>query len=296
MLRTLKILFFLFITLHINAQEIDCTVVVNSDKVPGSNKQIFKTLEKSINEFVNQTRWTNKNFKTQEKINCSFTITILEQVNTNNFSASIQVQASRPIYNSNYLSPLLNMKDGDFNFTYTEFETLENNENSFQSNLVSVLTFYVYTILGFDADSFKLKGGIQYFEEAENIVNISQQSEYKGWNLKDGDNTRYQLIKDLLASRYGLFHEVIYNYHRKGLDTMTENTKKSKNTISKVITQLIKVKNIKRNSFLIRIFMDAKAEEITSIYKDGPDVDVLSIRENLIKLSPTNLPHWNTIK
>ncbi len=296
MLKKIKILLFLFISFQISAQELDCNVEVNADKIPGSNKQIFVTMQNAIKEFVNQTRWTNQNFKPQEKINCSITITILEQTGTNDFKGSIQVQATRPVYNTNYLTPIFNMKDRNFAFSYTEYEPLEYNENSFQSNLISVLSFYVYTVLGLDADTFALNGGTPYFKKAENVVNQAQQSEYKGWNLKDGNNTRFKLIDDLLAPQFTGFRNAFYTYHLKGLDTMEDDKKKAKDIISNVIKSLIKVNNVRRNSFIMRVFMDAKAEELVNIYKGGPNVDVASVRENLIKLSPINLPKWNKIK
>ncbi len=209
MRKIVQIVIALFAVIQLNAQELNCTITVNADKIPGSNKQIFTTLQTSLNEFVNQKRWTNFNYKPQELINCNLTLTILEQTGTD-FKGHIQIQASRPVYNSTYLTPVFNFKDDNFSFQYTEFEPLQFNENSFESNLVSVISFYVYTILGMDADTFSLNGGTAYFTKAQDIVVQAQQSGYAGWNQNDGSKTRFILVDNMLSPTYDMFRSAMY--------------------------------------------------------------------------------------
>jgi len=283
-----------FIT-QLSAQELDCTITVNADKIPGSNKQVFSTLESSLNEFVNQKRWTNFNYKAQERISCNLTLTILEQTG-NDFKGHIQIQSSRPVFNSTYLTPVFNFKDDNFSFQYTEFEPLQYNENTFESNLVSVVTFYVYTILGMDADTFALEGGSPFYTQAQNVLVQAQQSGYKGWNQNDGTKSRFTLIDNLLSPTYTMFRTSLYEYHLKGLDVMSTNSKNGKKTIAETILKLKSIYDSRPNAFLLRVFMDSKADEIVSIFSDGPRYDTFKLKEDLLKISPINAAKWNKIK
>jgi len=295
MRKVLQIFVILFTLMHVNAQELDCSITVNADKIPGSNKQIFTTLENSLNEFVNQKRWTNFNYKPQERINCNFTITILEQSGSD-FKGHIQIQSSRPIYNSSYLTPVFNFKDNNFSFQYAEFEPLQFNENQFESNLVSVISFYVYSILGFDGDTFSLNGGTPHFKQAQNILVQAQQSGFVGWNQNDGNGTRFTLIDNILSPTYNLFRNTLYEYHLKGSDGMSSDKIKSKQNIAKSLEGLKSIYEVRPNAFLLRVFMDSKATEIVSIFSDGPRFDTFKLKEDLLKISPVNATKWNEIK
>ncbi|MBE0423388.1 MAG: DUF4835 family protein [Lutibacter sp.] len=295
MRKIVQLLSVLFFTVQLNAQELKCTIAVNADKIPGSNKQIFKTLENSINEFVNQKRWTNFNYSPQERINCNFTLTILEQ-SGDDFKGHIQIQSSRPVYNSTYLTPVFNFKDDNFSFKYVEYEPLQFNENQFESNLSSIISFYVYTILGMDADTFSLNGGTAYFTKAQNIVVQSQQSGYFGWNQSDGTKSRFTLVDNILAPTYSLFRSSLYTYHLKGLDVMHLDKKNAKQKIASAIGMLKTIYDSRPNAVLLRVFMDAKADEIVSIFSDGPNYDAFKLKEDLLKISPLNAAKWNDIK
>lgn len=295
MLKVIKIVFIFFMAVQLNAQELNCTVSVNSDKIPGSNKKVFTTLETSLNEFVNQKRWTSFNFKPQERINCNFTITILEQ-SGNDFKGHIQIQSSRPVYNATYLTPIFNFKDDNFAFQYTEYEPLQFNQNSFESNIVSIVTFYSYIILGMDADSFMLNGGSNYYTMAQNVLAQAQQSGYSGWNQNDGSKTRYTLIDNLISPTYSKFREAMYQYHRNGLDIMSGETKKAKDNIGNSITMLKAIFDARPNAFLIRVFMDSKSDEIAKVFSEGPRYDTFKLKEDLMKISPINAAKWNEIK
>ncbi len=295
MRKIIQILVILISVMQLNAQELNCTITVNADKIPGSNKQIFTTLENSLNEFVNQKRWTNFNYKIQEQISCNLTLTILEQTG-NEFRGHIQIQSSRPVYNSTYLTPVFNFKDDNLSFQYTEYEPLQFNENSFESNLVSIVTFYVYTILGMDADTFSLNSGNPFFIKAQDVLVQAQQSGYSGWNQNDGTKTRFTLIDNILSPTYKLFRVATYEYHKNGLDLMSQDKKNAKQNIANSILGLKTIYDSRPNAFLLRIFMDSKATEIVDIFSDGPRFDTFKLKEDLLRISPINASKWNEIK
>ncbi|GGK45100.1 MULTISPECIES: type IX secretion system protein PorD [Flavobacteriaceae] len=293
--KIVQIVIALFTVIQLNAQELNCTITVNADKIPGSNKQIFTTLQTSLNEFVNQKRWTNFNYKPQELINCNLTLTILEQTGTD-FRGHIQIQSSRPVYNSTYLTPVLNFKDDNFSFQYTEFEPLQFNENSFESNIVSVISFYVYTILGMDADTFSLNGGTSYFTKAQDVVVQAQQSGYAGWNQNDGSKTRFTLVDNMLSPTYDMFRKAMFDYHYNGLDMMSKDKKAAKQAIFEVVKTLKTIYDSRPNAFLLRVFMDSKADEIVDIFSDGPRFDTSRLKDDLLRISPLNASKWEAIK
>lgn len=278
-----------------NAQQLNCTVIVNADKIGATNNQIFKTLETSLTEFVNRTDWTGESLPQQEKINCSIFITVNEFAN-NNFSASIQIQSARPIYNSTYSSPILNFNDKDFNFTYTEFMPMNFNATSYESNLLSVISFYSYVILGMDADSFSPGTGSDHLETARSIMLLAQPSGNKGWNQNDGNQTRYFLITDMLSPTYFSFREALYQYHYTGLDLMANDLKTAKENIKMSLTTLAELNNVRPNAFLTRVFFDAKSDEIVSIFSGGPSIPVTDLVDNLNRISPLNSSKWTRIR
>lgn len=277
-------------------EELNAIVTVNADKVQSSNKQVYKTLQESLTEFINQTKWTNKKFLPQERISCAFTIIINSQDN-NNFDASIQVQATRPVYNSSYETPILNINDTDFSFQYREFEPLIYNPNTFDSNLVSTIVFYVYTVLGIDADTFAFKGGETYLRQAENAVLKAQQSRYSGWQNDIGKQNRFALIDNLLSSKFITLRKAYYQYHRKGLDVFSKNEKKAKTEILNSVLALSKLHNITVGNYLLRIFLDAKTNEIVRVFSDGkPTGKETEFKEALQKIAPTQTSKWRKIK
>jgi len=193
---------FLLFSVSLISQELNCTVIVNSDQVGQTNQQIFRTLERSLNDYVNKTKWTNKAYGPQEKINCSMLLTITSFDSNSRFSGTIQVQSSRPVYNAAYLTPVFNHNDRQFNFDYVEFEPLFYNPNSFESNLVGVITYYVHIILGIDADTFSKEGGSEHFNNARDVVNLAQGQGFLGWQQADGNRTRFELIDNLLSNTF----------------------------------------------------------------------------------------------
>lgn len=290
-----KIIFlFLLMAGSLQAQELNCKVSINYDRITNANPQIFKTLERSLTDFINKTRWTNQTFKDNEKIECSMLIN-LSAYNSDQFTGTIQVQSSRPVFNSSYTSPVFNYNDKDFSFRYLEFETLFFNPNSFDNNLISVVAFYSYMIMGLDADTFSVKGGDQYYELAQNVAILAQGSGFKGWNQGDGNQSRYFLINDVKSNTFSPFREALYQYHN-GMDLMADNQKQGKEQIKTSLKTLATIYDLRPNAFLTRVFFDAKSDEIVSIYTGGPSIAVADLVENLNRISPLNSSKWGNIR
>ncbi|WP_179317627.1 DUF4835 family protein [Winogradskyella undariae] len=294
-MRNLFLLFtFLFSTVVIS-QELNCTVSVIAQQTGNENDVIFKTLGNQLTEFVNNTKWTDKKFSQQERINCSMIINVTEQSN-NLFSATLQVSSSRPVFNSTYSTPVYNYNDRTFNFEYLEFQNLVFNPTQFESNLISVLSFHVYMILGMDADTFELNGGDEYFYQAQTIASYSQQLNGQGWKLEDGLQSRFSLINNLTSPIYKGMRSTMYKYHMEGLDLMNEGVKEGKSQIITSLEGLEKVHSVRPNSYLMRVFFDAKADEIMDILSGGPSVNIADAVNILNKVAPMHSQKWRDIK
>jgi hypothetical protein len=296
-MRKLVFLFSLFlITTNLNSQELNCLVNVNYEQIGGSNRQVFTTLQKSLTEFINQTKWTNRVVKSHERVDCAMTIIITSRDN-NTFSATLQIQSTRPVFGSSYASPVLNLKDNDFTFKYNEFDPLIYNKNSFDSNLISTIVFYAYTILGVDADTFSKYGGETELKEAQNVMLQAQQSGLASWQNVVGKKNRYLLIDNLLSPKLKVYRNALYNYHIKGLDNFASNKDFAKQSIEDAVLSIEPIFNKTVGNFLIRTFFDAKADEIVSIYSDGPRTKKASrLTTSLRKISPNNNSKWRKIE
>ena len=279
----------------INAQELNAQVIVNSDLVNQTNQQIFKTLEQSLNEFINTQVWTNQELLNQEKITCSFVLN-LSNYNNDQFEATLQVQSQRPVFDSNYDTPIMNFLDRDIIFSYQEFQPLFFNKSSFESNLVSLLSFYAYVIIGLDSDTFVEKGGSIYYEQALQVLNLAQVTSRKGWKPSDGTRNRFWLIDNLRANTFREYREALYAYHRSGLDQMTSAPLEGKEAIMKAIIQLETLFLRRPNAFLLQVFFDAKVEEIVNIFKERPKVDFKKTEIVLKKIAPFFGSRWKQIK
>lgn len=295
MKKLLSLFLFSFIFSAGNAQEINFQLSVNSDLVNQTNQQVFKTLEVSINEFMNNKAWTNQNRLNEERLDCSMVLN-LTAYNGSQFQGTLQVQIQRPVFNTNFKTPILNHLDKDINFTYQEFQPLFYNTSTYESNLVSLLSFYAFLSLGMEADTFKLNGGNPFYATAQQILNLTSQNQSKGWNQADGNRSRYWLIETLRSNTFKEYRTVMYEYHRKGLDLMTENPGQAKRNIINSIASLNRLYSRRPNSFLNQIFFDAKSDEIVDIFSDGPEVDFQSSLNLLNKIAPFFGPKWKRIK
>jgi len=248
----------------VNAQEFNATVAVNAEQTGNPNLQVYKTLERSVTEFINNTKWTESQYRTEERIDCSFFLTILGNVN-DSFTATLQVQASRPVYGSNYDTTILNINDKQFSFKYLEFQPLNYNPSNFESNLISVVAFYLYTILGVDSDTFEKNSGTSYHQEAKAVVNNAQGSNSLGWNAQDGQQTRFRLNDDILSGTFDGYRAALYSYHREGLDLMNNDLKKGKEAILESVKTLEGLHRTRPNSYIMRVFFDVFLEALPLI-------------------------------
>lgn len=288
------IIFFSFI-FNLSSQELNCLVTVNSEQIAGSNQQVFGTLQKALTEYINQTKWTNRTVKSEERVDCAMTI-IINSRDNNTFTASLQVQSSRPVYNSSYVTPILNLKDNEFNFNYNEFDPLIYNKNQFDNNLVSTIVFYVYVILGLDADTFALKGGETELKEAQNVMLQAQQSGIGSWQNVVGEQNKFLLIDNLLSGKLDAYRKTMYNYHRNGFDYLTDAKPKAQQAIEDSILSLESIFNKSVGNYLIRLFFDAKSDEIVSIYSEPTKTSRKQrMLQALKRISPNNNPKWRKL-
>ncbi len=281
----------------LRAQEFKANVTINAASVRGSNKQVFKTLEKAIEEFINKRRWTDKQFQDYEKIKVDILLNIKKyDLNKNSITAELYFRSYRPVFNSDYETLLLNLVDKNFEFNYREFEKLDFNIELFDSNLISTLAFYAYVALGYDFDSFKENAGHPFFEKAEIIQNNADQNNVSGWAKDNKNNSKGDLIEQLLNDNSKFYHKAVYTYHRWGLDMMGQKLALGKNNIITAINYLQKFKQENHNSdYLIKIFFDAKADEIVQIFTAGPPVNTAFVVNKLRNLAPNYDFKWDEI-
>ncbi len=275
----------------LRAQEINCTVTINSDQIEGSNKQVYETLKSAIEEYMNQNRWTNMTFAEQEKIECSMML-VVKAVADNMYSCEMTLQSRRPVYGTTYTTPLLNFVDRNFNFTYQEFDRIEYQQNQFTTNLTAMLAYYCYLIIGHDMDSYQRLGGTPFFEQCENIVNACQSasmdnSEQKGWLAFDSNRNRYALINNLLDEAFKKYRNYYYEYHRLGLDEMSGNVTNGRARIAEGISVLKEAYRARPATYVINTFLDAKADELVDIFKKGMDKEKKEVYELLVDIDPT---------
>ncbi len=290
------IISYLFIP-AISAQELNARVRVVDNQIPTTiDRKIFRTLEASLTTFLNNRKWSANNFKPNEKINCQFLINLEGMPEPNVFSASITIQAARPVHSTSYVSPIINFKDPSFDFKYVESQPLEFNENRVSgsdplvSNLAAVMAYYAYIIVGFDYASFSTRGGDPYFQKALNIVNNAPDgSKISGWkSIESNNRNRYWLTENLNNNRYAVIHDVYYNYYRKGFDFMYEDETAAR---AEVINALVYLDNLNRetpNLMVVQFFMLGKADEIINMFRKAAPPEKAKVLEIASRLDITN--------
>jgi len=249
-----------------SAQELRCNISISAQKIQGANKSVFETMQSDLYEFMNNRKWTDQKFAMDERIACNIFINLDEQISSDEFKGSIQVQLRRPVFNSSFETILLNIKDNDFQAKYVEFQTLEFNETSNKDNLTNILAYYAYIILGMDYDSFSPEGGTEFFQKALSIVNNSQNAPEKGWKAFESDRNRYWLVENILNKTYSGFRSCIYQYHRLGLDLMSDKTPEGRAVIAESLKSIQKVFRSRPSLYILRVFFDAKADELVNIF------------------------------
>jgi hypothetical protein len=278
------------------SQELNCQVQVNASQIQGSNTRVYESMESDIRDFVNSKKWTNDDYKQDERIKCSMLITINSTDGNTRYEGTIQVTSSRPVFNSDYESPILNINDQNFDFQYVENTPLLFSPDQFRSNLTSVLAFYAYVIIAYDYDTFSFKGGDQFFNVAQQIVTSAQNTAFSGWRAIDSDRNRYWLIDNILSGGFVPLREAYYMYHRLGLDSMYDNVIQGRAQITSSLKLIEKVHQAKPLAYATQVFFQAKASEIVNIYSQAAPQERTAAYTILQKVDPGNLSKYNTLK
>jgi hypothetical protein len=279
-----------------SAQDLNAQVKVISGKVQTSNRHILQSLETGMKDFLNGRKWCADQVLPGERFECNFVLTLTNWDGNSSFSGSLQVQSSRPVFNSAYTTPLLNVNDKDFDFTYTEGQTLDFSDQTFTSNLASVMAFYAYVIIGMDYDSFSPLGGSIYFQAAQAVVlNAQSNGSYKGWKAFDSNINRYWLSENLNSRAYNNLRNFIYTYHRMGLDQMADNVSKGRKAIDDALPDLSKVDRTRIGAMLPLIFFTAKSDELVSIFSKADPREKTEAINVLSQADPSNGSKYQAI-
>lgn len=281
------------------SQELYCNVQVSAQKIQGSNREVFQNMQRDIYEFMNSMVWTDNIFSFSERIECNLLINLDEQLSADEFRGTIQVQLSRPVYNTTYESTVLNFVDNNFQFRYVEFQPLEFNPNNHTSNLVSVLAYYAYLLIGMDFDTYSQGGGTPYFQVAEKIVTNAQNAPEQGWKPYDGsrNRNRYWLVKNILDSEYAGVRQFLYLYHLKGLDRMESDMTQARTEIYESLRRLQEVYRRRPDPFMyyMTVVIDAKADEIVNIFSQGFPEEKNRAVQVLTEIDPANETKYQKI-
>ncbi len=283
----------------LNSQELNCQVNVVSNPsldVTTTEKEIFSELETVVFELMNNTSWTKDDFEVEERINCVLQISITGIPSTGTYEATMQVQSTRPVYNTTYNTTMFNYMDEDVRFNFQRNTRLQFSENQFENNLTSILAFYAYYLIGLDGDSFALNGGDPYFDKAQNVVTLAQSAGSSGWRASQkGRRNRYWLIENRLQELFTPMRECNYEYHRNGLDKMYDNQKAARKVIHEALKKLVPVNNARPGSVNVSTFLQSKRNEIGKIFKDASQKDKNDVLNLLKRLDPANSSKYQEI-
>lgn len=285
----------MFLTNMVAAQELQCSIQVNSNQVAGTDKTVFQNLQTALYEFINNTKWTNVNFKTVEKIECSIAITIKERTDANSFSGELNMALRRPCYKASYTTPVLNYVDQKFSFDYTDGQPLDFSLNTHMSDLTSTIAFYVYMFIGLDFDTFSQNGGQPYFEAAQQIVNNAQSSGQAGWKAFDGNKNRYWMVENLTNNSYAPLRKFMYEYHRLGLDVMSENPDQGRAAILNSLEYLQAVHSTYPTCFFLQLIIEAKRDEIINVFSQGTQQEKTQAANIMKQIDPSQSSRYDGI-
>lgn len=294
-LKNIVFVFLLIFTSLVYGQEVNCSIQVSASQIEGTDRDAFKTLQQALYEFVNNTSWTNYSFKLEERIECTILLTISERLSSDQYRGKLNVVLRRPIYKTNYNSTLFNYVDNDVQFTYAEGEPLLFSENSFSSNLTSMVAYYIYIFLGLDGDSYSKFGGTPYFEKAQTIVQDAQNTSEPGWKAFENMKNRYWLTENLLNPQYRPIREAIYEFHRKGLDEMYDNVESGRTNIAESLKLIQQANRAKPGSFLMRLYLDSKRDEIIKIFGEANPNTKSEVVNIMKEVDPANGDKYSVI-
>ncbi|MEI8005855.1 MAG: DUF4835 family protein [Bacteroidota bacterium] len=297
MKRILLILLVTLLAVSSQAQEMNCIVSVSSQQIEGTDKRVFETLQNAIYEFMNNRKWTNYNFRVEERIECTMLITINQRLSADEFSGNINLVLRRPILNSAYNSVLLNYIDKGFQFRYTEFQPLDYSDGTFTSNLTSVIAYYTYLYLGLYFDSYSQNGGQAFLVKAQEVVTSAQNANEPGWKAFDGTHNRYWLVENFLNPSNSALRDFYYKYHRLGLDQMYEKVDAGRESCTQSFDGIKTLFNTKPDLFAIQLIIDAKRDEFINVYSDQkvPPTEKATVVNILKEIDPANGSKYQAI-
>ena len=285
----------MFLTNIVAAQELKCDIRVISNQLAGTDKTVFQNLQTALYEFINNTKWTNINFKNVEKIECSIAITLKERTDASTFSGELNMAIRRPCYKASYTTPILNYVDPKFTFEYTDGQPLDFSLNTHMSDLTSTIAFYVYMFLGLDFDTFSLNGGQPFFEAAQQIVNNAQSSSQPGWKAFDSNKNRYWMVENMTNNSYAPLHNFLYEYHRLGLDVMSEKPEEGRAAILRSLEYLQAVYATYPTCFALQLMIEAKRDEIINVFSQGEQKEKVEAVNILKQIDPSQSSRYETI-
>ncbi|TFV93351.1 DUF4835 family protein [Algoriphagus kandeliae] len=296
-MRKIAVILFLLLSFSSQAQELNFTVIINSERSNLQNTDIFNQMKTSFEQFLNGRSWTSNEFRPEERIKGNLLITINEATTVGSFSATVQVQTVRPVYGTNYETLLLNFADRNWNFEFIESQPIEFNRFTFLNNISSLLAFYANIAIGLDYDSFESRGGNSFFAVANDIVNNAQQSGRAGWGQSNSDRrNRFWLINDIYSSSvYSSIRDAYYLYHRQGLDLLQIDSEKAYQNMLEAIRLVAEANKAQPNGIFTIAFMDAKGDEISKIFKNAPMEIRTEVVELLLEVDPNNARKYNEL-
>jgi len=293
------LIIFLLIPGIASSQELNCNVQVSAQRIQGSNRQVFETMQRDIYEFMNSMVWTNHVYSYAERIDCNILITLNEQLSADEFRGTVQVQLSRPVFNTTYKSTMLNFMDNNFQFKYVEFQPFEFDPNTHRSNLISVLAYYAYIILGVDYDSFSPIGGTEFYQVAEKIVSNAQNAPELGWKPYDGsrNRNRYWLVKNMLDREYEGVRYFLYEYHIFGLDLMESKLGEARNNMVESLKSLQEVFRRKPDPYMyfMQVTIEAKTDEMVNVFSQSFPEEKGRVLQILNEIDPANKNKYEKI-
>ena len=284
------------ISLNSFAQDLNCRVQILSPQIQNTNKRALEDLQIVISEFLNNRKWSEFELKSQERIDCNLVITLKNWDGGSNFQGEAQILSSRPVYGASYNTTLLNLNDKNFDFTYTEGQPLDYTDQSYQNNLSSMLAYYAYIIIGFDADSFSKLGGTDYYNKAQTVVNNAQNAAFPGWKAFEGLKNRYWLTENLNNKSFLPIRNIMYSYHRLGLDIMSDDIIKGRKAIADTLPQLSELDKQKQSAMLNQVFFLAKADEIVSVFSKGNPMERNKVYNLMVDVDPANTSKYEELK
>lgn len=295
MTRLILLLMLLLQVVAGKAQEFNVQVQVITPQIQGTDRRVYEALQKSLYEFINDRKWSPYNVKPEERIEGSILITISDHPSSDEYRAKINVILQRPVYKTSYNSSLLNYADNDFKFRYVESQSLDYSDNTYTSNLTSVIAYYLNIFLAMDADSYTSMGGTPFYQKAQDIVNAAQSSVEPGWKAFESQRNRYWLVENYLNPSYTVLRESLYKYHRLGLDVMADQIDQGRNSINESLDNFRQIYRERPGLFILQLLLEAKRDEIINIYSKASPADQTKAVNTLREIDPSNTDKYQKI-